>query len=112
MQYQGQLNDLEFFTKTGEITSEEELEEIINEFEDLYGRIYARSAKSPELGYLITTAIVTGTVPVENPDLPNEPLSGPEPPAQAHKGTREVYWRGKWITADIYDMEQLRPGNM
>lgn len=112
MQYQGQLNDLEFFTKTGEITSEEELEEIINEFEDLYGRIYARSAKSPELGYLITTAIVTGTVPVENPDLPNEPLSGPEPPAQAHKGTREVYWRGKWITADIYDMEQLRPGNI
>lgn len=112
MQYQGQLNDLEFFTKTGEITSEEELEEIIREFEDLYGRIYARSAKSPELGYLITTAIVTGTVPVEKPDLPNEPLSGPEPPAEAHKGTREVYWRGEWMVANIYDMEQLKPGNI
>ncbi|SFJ66841.1 hydantoinase/oxoprolinase family protein [Thermoflavimicrobium dichotomicum] len=112
MQYQGQLNDLEFYTRTGEITKKEELDEIVEEFENLYGRIYARSAKSPELGYLVTTAIVTGTVPVEKPDLPNEPLAGPEPPAEAHKGTREVYWRGNWITADIYDMEKVKPGNV
>lgn len=112
MQYQGQLNDLEFFTKKGRVRTKEDLDQIVTNFEDLYGRIYARSAKSPELGYLITTAIVTGTVPVEKPDLPNEPMVGQEPPLEAFKGTRDVYWHGKWITAEIYDMEKVKPGNI
>lgn len=112
MQYQGQLNDLEFYTKTDKIRSPQDLYDIVADFEELYGKIYARSAKSPELGYLITTAIVTGVVPVEKPRLPQEKLMSPDPPKKSLKGTRPVYWHGQWVTATIYEMEELQPGNV
>ena len=46
------------------------MDELIAAFEEAYGKVYARSARSPELGYLITHAIVTGSVPVETPSCP------------------------------------------
>ena len=27
-------------------------------------------------------------------------------------GIRDVYWDGEWITANIYEMEKLLPGNV
>ncbi|GEN35354.1 hydantoinase/oxoprolinase family protein [Aneurinibacillus danicus] len=111
MQYQGQLNDLEIRSETGQIENLKQLEKIVMNFEEMYGKVYARSAKSPELGYLITTAVVTGVVEVEKPKLPIEPLSEEQPPAEAYKGQRDVYYRGKWIKADIWEMEAMKAGN-
>ncbi|WP_366924025.1 hydantoinase/oxoprolinase family protein [Metallumcola ferriviriculae] len=111
MQYQGQLNDLEINCRVGEIETVEQLEQIVADFEESYGKTYARSAKSPELGYLITTAVVKGVVDVEKPMLPEEALTSEQPPAEASKGQRDVYWRGKWVKGDIWDMDLLKPGN-
>ena len=60
MQYFGQLNDLEIVSPRLELEEGEHLDELIAEFEDAYSKLYARSASSPELGYLITQAIVLG----------------------------------------------------
>lgn len=111
MQYMGQLNDIEVRSEVGEITEASQLEKIAADFEDVYSKVYTRSARSPELGYLITTAIVSGVVEVEKPQLPTEEVGDPRPPDEAHMGQRDVYWKGEWIKADIYEMEALKAGN-
>ncbi len=71
MQYLGQLRDLEVKTDKEWIDGAAGMQELIDSFEDLYGKVYARAAKSPELGYLLPTVIVSGTVEVEKPSLPS-----------------------------------------
>src|SRR5207244_7220716 len=83
---------------------------LIEAFEDAYGKTYARSAKSPELGYLVTYAIVTGAVKVEKPSLPLEALIGPEPPAA--KARRPVWWHEEWVETPIFEQSGLRAGNV
>ena len=111
MQYLGQLRDLEVNTGREWIDGARGMQEAIAAFEELYGKVYARAAKSPELGYLIPMVIVSGTVDVEKPALPDEPLEGEEPPASASKGEREIFWRRRWMTASIWEMGELRAGN-
>src|SRR5207248_4491556 len=74
-----------------------------------YGKLYARSARSPELGYLVTNVIVTGAVPVEKPALPDEPVAdggAPEP-----KATRPVWWSDGFTETHIYEQEHVRAGH-
>jgi len=112
MQYMGQLRDLEVKTEVEWLDGPESLDEVVAAFEELYAKVYARSARSPELGYLITQIVLSGTADVEKPVLPAEDLSGVEPPEEALKGRREVYWRGAWTEAEIYEMGDLRAGNV
>ncbi|RST57169.1 hydantoinase/oxoprolinase family protein [Siminovitchia terrae] len=111
MQYQGQLNDLEIEAPIKEFKDVGDFETLVKTFEDMYTRVYAKSALSPELGYSITGAIVRGVVDVPKPEIPSEPLYGETPPKEAFLGTRQVYWTDGWQYADIYEMEKLMPGN-
>lgn len=111
MQYQGQLNDLEIESPIKEFKGVSDWESLVEAFEQTYTRVYAKAAKSPELGYSITGAIVRGIVEVAKPRIPEEPLAGENPPADAYLGQRNVYWKGEWIAADIWEMEKLKPGN-
>lgn len=111
MQYMGQLRDLEVRTDMEWLDGAGDLDRVIADFEELYAKVYALSARSPELGYLITQVVLSGTVDVEKPALPLEPLAGEEPEAGAGKGERDVYWRDDWIRARIWDMEKLKAGN-
>ena len=60
MQYYGQLNDIEIVSPHMDLEDHTHVDDLIEAFEDAYGKVYARSARSPELGYLVTHAIVTG----------------------------------------------------
>ena len=84
---------------------------LVQDFEVLYGKVYALAAKSPELGYLLTTVVVAGRVDVEKPLLPEKTLQGKRPKNEAKKGERSVYWQGTWIEAQIFEMDRLQPGN-
>jgi acetone carboxylase beta subunit len=33
-------------------------------------------------------------------------------PADAHKGSRRIYWRGEWVTAELYEMDRVCSGNV
>jgi acetone carboxylase beta subunit len=107
MQYYGQLNDLEIESPHESLETGEQVDDLIGAFEDAYGKLYARSARSPELGYLVTNVIVTGSVPVEKPALPDEPEAGgaPEP-----KATRRVWWSDGWTDTPIYEQADVRAG--
>ena len=112
VQYMGQLNDLEIRSSSDRLETARDLDDLLQSFEETYGRVYARAAKSPELGFAITQAIVTGRVDVEKPRLPDETLAGPTPSEAAFKGERKVYWKGEWRIAQILDMEALESGNI
>lgn len=111
MQYQGQLNDLEIEAPIDSFKNISDYYTLVHTFEEMYTRVYAKSALSPELGYSITGAIVRGIVDVAQPKIPKESLFGETPPKEAFLGNRDVYWNGEWIEAKIFEMEKLRPGN-
>ncbi len=111
MQYFGQLNDIEIVSPHMAIERGEQLDDLVAEFEEAYGKLYARSARSPELGYLVTHAIVLGSVDVEKPALPQVEERGGD---TALKGTREVWWQAEdgpaAVATDIYELDDVAPG--
>jgi acetone carboxylase, beta subunit len=108
MQYYGQLNDIEIVSPHMDLEEAEQVEDLITEFEQAYGKVYARSARSPELGYLVTQAIVHGSVGVEKPALPDLPESDGAPPT---KGTRRVRWGDDYAQTDLYELADVEAGN-
>jgi len=112
MQYRGQLNDLEIVSPHPEITDAGQLDDLVAAFERSYAKLYARSARSPELGHVVTQAIALGMTPVEKPALPDLPEAGAAPAAAASKGTREVRWADGPATTEILQLEELTAGNV
>ncbi|MDO6562407.1 hydantoinase/oxoprolinase family protein [Amphritea sp. 1_MG-2023] len=111
MQYLGQLNDLEIDSPLGSVTGVEDWDHLVESFNETYARVYADAARSPELGYGITGAIMRGTVETKKPNIPEEAKVGPNPSAEARQGTRPFYYEKSWVEADIFKMELLQPGN-
>ena len=52
-----------------------------------------------------------GMVPIPKPKIPKEPEEGETPPESAKIGTRKFYRKKRWVDAQLYHMESLRPGN-
>lgn len=111
VQYVGQLNDVEVVVDFDRVETTAHMQQIVDRFEAAYSKAYSRAARSPELGYLTTNVVVTGTVPVEKPKMPVEELAGETPPEEAYKEGRKVFRGGQWHDATILDMDKVLPGN-
>jgi len=111
MQYMGQLNDLEIVSPVTSAATAADWDQIVDAFETTYGRVYANSARSPELGFSITGAILRGMVVTQKPVLPEDPDAGPTPPKEAYLGTRPFYRHKRWVDAALWKMESLKAGN-
>ena len=105
MQYAGQLNDIEVVAGEGAV----DVQALIDNFEELYGRVYARGARSPELGYMVTSLAVIGSAPVEKPVLPDEAERGGQP---APKGERPVWWTetSDYVATPVYEQDDIAAG--
>ena len=112
MQYKGQVTDVEIVSPKQRITSPADIDELISEFEAHYTEIYTRSARFPEAGFLITGAASMGAVSTTTPELPSQDAAGEQPSQKAFKGTREVFWQGNRAKAEVWEMDELRPGNV
>jgi acetone carboxylase beta subunit len=108
MQYYGQLNDIEIVSPHHEMEEGEQVDDLIAAFEEAYAKVYARSARSPELGYLVTQAIVTGSVEVEKPALPELAEERGSPAVEA---MRTVRWSGGDAETSIVRLEEVRAGH-
>lgn len=114
-QYTGMLDDLEvdvaeFWDGGLDAT---DVEAVIEKFEQEFGRVFQRAARSPENGYQLTVAIGQGVAPSPKPELPDEDLvSTDTPPEAASKGNRPIYWDGDWVNATIWDMDEIQAGNV
>jgi acetone carboxylase beta subunit len=111
MKYLGQLNDVEVGSPSEKIRNEDDIETIEKRFEELYARIYTRAARSPELGFSVTSVFVLGIVDTIKPELMHEQIESKEPSDDAYKKGREIYYGNKWLKADVFDLEKLKPGN-
>jgi len=72
MQYLGQLNDLEMDSPLKKISKAAEWDNLVETFDETYARVYADAARSPELGFGITGAILRGSVETKKPAIPHE----------------------------------------
>jgi acetone carboxylase beta subunit len=111
MQYMGQLNDLEIDSPLSAAASPDDWATLVDAFDKTYARVYASAARSPELGFSVTGAIMRGTVATQKPVLPEDTDAGPVPPTAAHLGTRGFYRHKVWKDADVWQMEALAAGN-
>lgn len=111
MQYMGQLNDLEITSPIASAATAADWDQIVEAYENTYSRVYASSARSPELGFSVTGAIMRGLVMTQKPVLPEDPEMGEIPPEEARLGTRPFYRSHKWVDAVLWKMESLKPGN-
>jgi acetone carboxylase beta subunit len=111
MQYMGQLNDLEIDSPISAAATADDWDKLVEAFDETYARVYASAARSPELGFSVTGAIMRGVVATQKPHLPKEPLSGPDAPEEALIGRRPFFRHNHWVHADVYQMETLKAGN-
>lgn len=112
LQYSGQLNDIEIVSPVPSLRGAADLQLLLDEYERVYGNVYAASARSPELGYFVTLAILTGTIDVEKPAIPHEVRVSAHPPPEALKEPRPVWSHGRWCEATIYEMDLMQAGNV
>ena len=109
MQYLWQLNDIEVTSGLPRLESAPDVDALIEGFERAYAKIYARSARSPDLGYSISQAIVSGRIEVEKPVLPDQELAADSEAPQT--GARPVFWRDGWEDTRIHELDSLEPGH-
>jgi N-methylhydantoinase A/oxoprolinase/acetone carboxylase beta subunit len=107
MSYYGQLIDIEVESPHEAIDSPERVADLIAAFESTYKSLYARSASSPELGYLVAQALVKGTVDIEKPTLPSATLADGSPEVKA---TRPVWWSDGFVDTPVIDMAEVQAG--
>lgn len=111
VRYTGQLEDVEVFLDFDELSGEEDLDRLVNEFDRLYAAINRSVAQYREAGHSITELGLTAKVDKIKPQITRRPLEGATPPAEASKGTRPMYYNRRWQDAALWEMDLLRPGN-
>jgi acetone carboxylase, beta subunit len=111
VRYGGQLSDLEAISPMARLRTAADVDRLIAAWEDLYSKINSRVARYEGAGYQIFELGLLASVEKVKPRIVKQPLGPPEPEAKAHKGTRNMYWKGRWLPASLWEMELLKPGN-
>ena len=111
VRYTQQLEDVEVFSPLPRLQTPQDLDKLIAVFEEVYARKYAHAARFPEVGYQIFELGLIAMVPKLKPKLRRSPLEGKTPNPKAFKGERQVYVKGSWKTARIFEMDLLSSGN-
>lgn len=112
VRYGGQLDEVEVpFDRPWQATAGD-IDYLLDLFEDLYTKMFAKAAKYPKAGYAILQVALVASIETKKPEFPLFADKGPTPPAAAKKGERDLYINGKWQKAGIYDMDSLESGNV
>ncbi len=111
MKYLGQLDDIEVDSPVESIDNIDDVKKLVEAFEDRYTKLFTLVAKSEYVPIQITEVCVVAKVDTVKPKLRTHELAGRKPDKSAFKFTRPVFRGGKWKDADIWRMEDLKPGN-
>ena len=112
IRYGRQLNDLVVTSPVRRIEGAADWDALIGAFEQLYDERYARAARFPEAGYDIFEVGLVASAEKIKPKLVPQPLEDAPPPAGARKGERPAYFDGQMVPAAVYELANLRPGNV
>jgi acetone carboxylase beta subunit len=111
IRYGGQLSDLEVISPLARLRSARDIDRLIADWEELYSKINSRVARYEQAGYQIFELGLLASVEKVKPRIERQPLGRAEPDEKARKGIRNMYWKGRWTPATLWEMELLRPGN-
>jgi N-methylhydantoinase A len=112
MRYRRQVHELRTPVPAGRLKSDD-LGQVYNEFERLYEKSYGKGAAYKEAGMQIVTFRVEARGRIVKPVLEKYPTQGRDP-SSALKTNREIFLRkyNGFVTANIYDFNRLRAGNI
>ena len=111
IRYYGQLEDVEVESPVARLASPADVAKLLERHTEIFTKMFTLAARPTNPTYQVTEVSVIAQVDTVKPKLQRYPLEGKTPPKQASKGTRPCFQRGKWQTADIWEMGELRPGN-
>ncbi|MBI2314430.1 MAG: hydantoinase/oxoprolinase family protein [Betaproteobacteria bacterium] len=111
MKYFGQIMDLEVTSPTGWLDSPADVSKLIAEFERVYRETYTQVGVAQGTPYQITRVGLVATADSRKPAIKKYKLEGKEPPEKARKPTRETFCYGEWMPTEIFDLDEIRPGN-
>ena len=109
--YGGQLSEINVPCPVMRMNSVEDLRSILLAYENRYEETYGKEALAPGGGIEIMSITLTASAPTVKPQIIKYEYGGSDP-GSALKEKRDVYFGGKWIPVDIYEMEKLRYGNV
>ncbi len=111
MKYLGQLDDIEVTSPVTRIDTADDMRALVKAYEEQYTKMFTLVAK-PDVGaYQVTEVCVVAKVNTVKPKLRKHELASKTPDSTAFKGKRPVFQHGAWHDADIWRMEDLKPGN-
>ncbi|MBW1828533.1 MAG: hydantoinase/oxoprolinase family protein [Deltaproteobacteria bacterium] len=111
MRYGQQTNLTRVLTHALTVNKEEDIKNIINDFNVTYGQMYSEAAAYPQGGVEIVNFNLRCIVPTEKKEIPVIESKGPDP-ARAFKGQRQAYWeKYGYAETSIYDWDRLASGN-
>jgi acetone carboxylase beta subunit len=111
LRYYGQLEDVEVESPVPRLATPADVERLLERHRAIFTKMFTLAARPAEPTYHVTEVSVIAQVDTVKPRLARAPLEGVAPRREASKGERQVFQRGRWRTARIYEMGELRPGN-
>ncbi len=111
IRYGGQLSDLEVVSALPRLRTDRDVDRLIADWEELYSKINSRVARYEQAGYQIFELGLLASVEKVKPRIVKQPKAGARPDKKASKGTRNIFWKGRWAPASLWEMELLSPGN-
>jgi len=111
MRYGQQANLTRVITNSFVIRGEQDIKNIMNDFQVRYGQMYTPSAAYPQGGVEIVNFILRIIVPTEKKTFPTFEPKGPDP-GKAFKGKRQAYWEKQgYLETQVYEWDLLESGN-
>lgn len=110
--YIGQLESFDTPLSFGRVHTPEDLDRITEAFEAVYTKIFPEGARFPEAGYTITEVYIQAVAPKPIPKILEFELEGANPSDSAYIGSRKVFHDNRFQDFSIWNMEELRAGNI
>jgi acetone carboxylase, beta subunit len=112
VRFTNQLSDFEVPWPGERLTSIDDLHELMKGYEAVYTSIYPKQALYSEVGYQILELALSADLATPKPAVPVQEPAGPAPSSSSVKGRRAGHWRGTDVAFDVYEMDELRAGNV
>ncbi|MEX0799970.1 MAG: hydantoinase/oxoprolinase family protein [Dehalococcoidia bacterium] len=111
VRYYGQLEDVEVESPAPRLKTAHDVDKLVARFEEIFTKMFTLAGKPPFATHLVTEVSVIAQVDTLKPLVVKHELSGRTPAKSASKGTRPVFYDGRWGDAQLYEMTELKPGN-
>jgi len=109
MRFRYQVHEIQVPVPTA-LSSSQEVDQLLEEFVDLYEQTFGRETALKEAGIEMLTFHVASRLRAVQAMLKKFPPAGPDP-QNALTGHREVYWEDSFLDTPVFDQRRLAPGN-